>query len=259
VIIFVFSLLGFLDLSNLFDWVRQQAQIFFLQQTVFQINHVVDQLEQRRVGILSFGVVFALWAASSGMRAAMKALNIVYGVKESRPLWKRYLLSLPYTVGIGSMFAIATAMVLVSPQIMREVVQQQVGFIRYLTIIWSWWLRWPIIVLLLTLAVACVYGLAPDTKRRFRFITPGAFLSVITWIITSLAFNYYVQHWAHYHFLYGSVGTIIVLLLYFFISAVILLFGAEINMAVELYAAQSGSGSLKTYALERHGVNQILH
>ncbi|MFC3106708.1 YihY/virulence factor BrkB family protein [Undibacterium arcticum] len=234
-IIFFIALLGFLHLPNFFDWLRQQAQAFFLQQTMHQINQIFDQLQQRRMGILSVGAIVALWAASSGMRAVVNALNVVYGVKESRPMWKRYPLSLLYTLGIGVLLAIAITLVLGSPHAMQ--VARQVGISQAFATLWAWWLRWPAVVVLLTLTVAAVYGLAPDVEQRFRFVSPGAFLAVVVWIATSLAFNYYVRTVVDYNVLYGSVGTIIVLLLYFFISSLVLLFGAEINAVVEHHAA----------------------
>jgi membrane protein len=233
--VFFIALLGFLDVSNFFDWLRQQAQTFFLEQTMHQINQVFDQLQQRRRGILSFGVIVSLWAASSGMRAVMNALNVVYGVKEARPAWKRYPLSLLYTIGIGLMLVVAAALVLAAPQTMQAVAQQ-VGMERFFTALWTWWLRWPAVVLLLTLTVAFVYGFAPDVEQRFRFVSPGALLAVVVWMSASLAFNYYVRNVKDFDEVYGSVGIIIVLLLYFFLSSVVLLFGAEINAVIEHHA-----------------------
>ncbi|MFD2274474.1 YihY/virulence factor BrkB family protein [Undibacterium arcticum] len=134
----------------------------------------------------------------------------MYGVKESRPMWKRYPLSLLYTLGIGVLLAIAITLVLGSPHAMQ--VARQVGISQAFATLWAWWLRWPAVVVLLTLTVAAVYGLAPDVEQRFRFVSPGAFLAVVVWIATSLAFNYYVRTVVDYNVLYGSVGTIIVLL-----------------------------------------------
>ncbi|MDB5839069.1 MAG: YihY/virulence factor BrkB family protein [Herminiimonas sp.] len=234
-IIFFIALLGYLELSDLFDWLRQRAETFFLQQTMTQINQIFDHLQQRRRGILSFGAIVALWAASSGMRAAMNALNVVYGVKEARPVWKRYPLSLLYTTVVGAMLVVATVLVLVAPQAMQSVAQQ-IGMGHFSAVLWAWWLRWPVVVLLLTLTVAIVYAVAPDVEQRFRFVSPGAFLAVVVWIVASLVFNFYVRNVANFDALYGSIGTIIVLLLFFFISLVVLLFGAEINVVIEHHA-----------------------
>ncbi|WP_151637767.1 YihY/virulence factor BrkB family protein [Noviherbaspirillum aerium] len=233
-IVFI-ALLGFLEISDLFDWMRRRSESFFLQQTIPQINGVLDQLQQRRVGILSFAAGLAVWAASSGMRAMMNALNIVYGVSERRSILKRYVLSIAYTLVVGLMLSIAITLMIVSGQAM-QVIAQYIGFERSIAILWAWWLRWPAVILLLTATVAIVYGICPDVEQRFRFVTPGAFLAVIAWIGVSLLLNFYLQHVRLIDEVYGNVGTIIVLLWYVFLSSVVVLFGAEVNAVIEQYA-----------------------
>lgn len=98
--------------------------------------------------------------------------------------------------------------------------------------VWAW-LRWPVAVLLLVLAVAVFYYVTPDVEQEFRFITPGSLIAVLTWIAASLGFGYYVQNFADYSATYGSIGAIIVLLMYFYLSAAVLLFGAELNAVIE--------------------------
>jgi membrane protein len=234
-VIVLIALLGFLEISDVFDWMRRQSESFFLQQTIPQINGVLDQLQQRRVGILSFAAGLAVWAASSGMRAMMNALNIVYGVSERRSLVRRYVLSILYTLVVGLMLSIAITLMIVSAQAM-QVITQYIGLERSIAILWAWWLRWPAVVLLLTAAVAIIYGTCPDVEQRFRFVTPGAFLAVIAWIGVSLLLNFYLQHVRLIDEIYGNVGTIIVLLWYVFLSSVVLLFGAEVNTVIEQYA-----------------------
>lgn len=234
-LIFFIALLGFLDLSNLFDWLRQRSQAFLLPETMQQINLIFDQLQQHRPGLLSFAVAGVLWAASSGMRSMMKALNVIYGVKEARPLWKRYFLSLLYTLLLGVLLAVAATLAAVSPEAIAAL-SRAVGMKPFDADVWAWWLRWPAIVLLLTVAVATVYRVGPDVEQRFKFVTPGAFLVVLTWMAATLAFNFYVRNISAIGILYGSVGTILVLLLYFFIGTSILLFGAVINVVIEHHA-----------------------
>lgn len=94
-------------------------------------------------------------------------------------------------------------------------------------------LRWPLIVVLLTLSIALIYYLTPDVEQRFRLITPGTLLAVFVWLAASFGFGYYVQNFADYNATYGSLGAIIILLFYFYLSAAILLFGAELNATLE--------------------------
>src|SRR5690606_16400648 len=99
---------------------------------------------------------------------------------------------------------------------------------QYFIAVWSW-ARWPVILLLLILVVSIVYYAAPNIRQPFRLITPGAVIAVTAWVAASLGFALYVQNFASYNKTYGSMGAVIVLLLYFFLSAAVLLFGAEVN------------------------------
>jgi membrane protein len=233
-IVFLVALLGFLDLPTFFDWLRQQADALLPGQAMKQVNSVIHELKQPQGGLLSIGVVLALWTASSGIRAAMNALNVAYDVEEGRPAWKLYPLSILYTIGIAAMLILAAALLILGPQAI-EWLAHQVGLEQVFVMVWTW-LRWPVILFLFTLAIAVVYYVAPDVEQDFRFITPGATLAVIVWIVSSLGFNYYLNHFANYSVMYGSIGTIIGLLLYFFISAAVLLFGAEVNAVIEHHA-----------------------
>ena len=117
----------------------------------------------------------------------------------------------------------------------------QVGMRELVVVLWTW-LRWPVIVLMLMLVVALLYYVAPDVEQEFRFITPGSVLAVLVWILASVAFGVYVQNFADYNATYGSIGAIIVLLLYLYISAAVLLFGAELNAVIEHASVEAGSG-----------------
>jgi membrane protein len=233
-IIFLIALLGFLNLSDFFDWLLKQAQFLLPQQAMDQVNRVIHELKQPQGGLLSFGAIVALWSASAGIRAIMNALNKAYDVKEGRPAWKLYPLSILYTIGIAALLIVAAALFLVGPQAMQWLAHQ-IRLEHFFVVLWTW-LRWPVVLLLLTLVVAVIYYVAPDVEQDFRFITPGAVLAVVVWIASSLAFDYYVRNFANYSATYGSIGTIIVLLLYSYISAAVLLFGAEINAVIEHHA-----------------------
>lgn len=234
-IIFFIALLGFFDLSTMFDLLRSQSDIFFLAETVPQLNLIFDQLQQRRHGMLSFGVVFAIWASSSAMRSMMKALNVVYGIKERRPGWKRFLISIAATLVVGVMLVVTVTLILVRPMAVQTMVQYT-GINPLFLIIWTWWFRWPAILLLLTVTVIIVYWTAPSFRSRFYSVVPGALVAVFAWFLASLGFDIYVRHFAGYDHLYGNVGTAVVLLLYFFISSFIFLFGAELNAVIEYFS-----------------------
>ncbi|MBH3414471.1 MULTISPECIES: YihY/virulence factor BrkB family protein [Pseudomonas] len=230
-LLFLIALIGFLHLPDFFSWLRLQSELVLPPQALEQVNPVIDQLQQSKGGLLSVGIVIALWTASAGVRLMMSAMNAAYDVPEGRPVWKRIPLSIIYTVGIAGMLLAAAALMVLGPQVM-EWIAAQVGLQEVIVTVWTV-LRWPAIIILMMIAVALIYYVMPDVKQKFRFITPGSVLAVVVWIIASLGFAYYVKTFADYNAMYGSIGAIIVLLLYFYISAAVLLLGAEMNAVIE--------------------------
>nr|WP_302226049.1 YihY/virulence factor BrkB family protein [Azotobacter vinelandii]WKN20350.1 YihY/virulence factor BrkB family protein [Azotobacter vinelandii] len=230
-LLFLIALIGFLDLQKFFDWLQQQAALLLPVQAMDTVNSVIAQFQQERAGLFSLGIVAALWTASAGVRSTMQAMNKAYDVAESRPAWKRIPLSVLYTIGIALMLLSAAGLMLIGPEVMTWLAGW-VGLEQLIVTLWTW-LRWPVAILLLILVVAVIYYVAPDVEQRFRFITPGSVLAVLVWIATSLGFGFYVGNFGNYDATYGSVGAIIVMLLYFFISAAVLLFGAELNAVIE--------------------------
>ncbi|CEL30923.1 YihY/virulence factor BrkB family protein [Pseudomonas fluorescens] len=230
-ILFLIALIGFLHLPDFFSWLRLQSELVLPPQALEQVNPVIDQLQQSKGGLLSVGIVIALYTASAGVRLMMSAMNAAYDVVEGRPVWKRFPLSIVYTVGIAGMLLVAAALMVLGPQVMGWIAAQ-VGLEEFIVTLWTI-ARWPVIVILMMVAVALIYYVMPDVKQEFRFITPGSVLAVVVWIIASLGFAFYVKTFANYNAMYGSIGAIIVLLLYFYISAAVLLLGAEMNAVIE--------------------------
>ena len=230
-ILFLIALIGFLHLPDFFSWLRLQSELVLPPQALEQVNPVIDQLQQSNSGLLSVGIVIALWTASAGVRLMMSAMNAAYDVVERRPIWQRFPLSIVYTIGIAGMLLIAAAFMVLGPQAMNWLAEQ-IGMEELIVTVWTL-VRWPLIVVLLMVAVALIYYVMPDVKQEFRLITAGSVLAVVVWILASLGFGYYVKVFADYNAMYGSIGAIIVLLLYFYISAAALLLGAEMNAAID--------------------------
>jgi len=248
-LLFLIALIGFLHLPDFFSWLRLQSELVLPPQALEQVNPVIDQLQQSKGGLLSVGIVIALWTASAGVRLMMSAMNAAYDVPEGRPVWKRIPLSIFYTVGIAGMLLAATALMVLGPQVM-EWIAAQFGMQEVIVTVWTI-LRWPAIIILMMVAVALIYYVMPDVKQKFRFITPGSVLAVVVWIIASLGFAYYVKTFADYNAMYGSIGAIIVLLLYFYISAAVLLLGAEMNAVIEHMSAEGKNPGEKDFEGEK--------
>jgi membrane protein len=237
-VIFLLALLGLLNIPGFFDWLLKQSQTVLPGQASGLMKNIIGQIRgQAASGALSLGAVLALWSASSAVRMAMHAFNVAFKV-EDRPAWKKFPASIFYTAALAVLIIVAAALMMIGPQL-ASWIAKQVGMGSVFATIWTW-ARIPVAVVVLMLAAALVYGLFPNVDQPFRFITPGSVLAVIVWILASLGFSWYVANFASYNATYGSLATVIVLLFYFFISAAILLFGAELNAEVYHEATEDG-------------------
>lgn len=236
-VIFLIALLGFLQLSQFFDWLLEQTQTVMPQDAYQRFADVINQVRNNQQGgLLSFGAVLALWAASGGVRALMNALNKAYDVDESRPMWKLYALSVAYTLGLAVLIIGAVALMVLGPQPI-EWLANQAGMGSLFVTLWTW-LRIPVAIVLLIFTAALIYYAGPNVNQPFTFITPGAVIAVIIWVLASLGFSIYVSNFGSYNATYGSLGSVIVVLLFMYISAAVLLLGAEIN--AELLKSEHG-------------------
>jgi membrane protein len=181
-VIFLLTLLVALGLSDFFAWLLSQARIALPGDAFRLVERVIGEIQhQTRGGLLSFSIVFAIWAASAGVRSLMHALNVAYDVTETRPAWQRYPLSILYTLGLAVLLIAAAGLMLVGPR----AVQWLTGQIRLshaAATLWNW-LRWPLAILLLLLAFAVIYKVAPNIDQPFRFVTPGSVVGVAAWIV----------------------------------------------------------------------------
>ena len=160
----------------------------------------------------------------------MHAINVAYDVEEERPAWKKFPLSLLYTVLLAVLAIAAVGLFVLGGQA-AEWFSNLVGLGTLFVTLWTW-LRIPVAILLVALILALVYYLFPNTHQPFRLITPGAAIAVIVWVLASLGFSFYVQNFGDYSATYGTLAAVIVLLFYFYISAAVLLFGAEVNSEI---------------------------
>ncbi len=228
---FVVALLGFLEISGFFEWLIDQVRSTLQEQYAGLGERLIKQsLYQARGELLSSVVIIALWSVAGGVRSLTKALNAVHGVEESRPAWKRVGLQVFFALGLAIAIILAMCLLLIGPRAIEWLVGL-VGLDEIFVSLWTW-LRLPVALVLVMPVVSIVYWAIPNVYQPFRLITPGAALAVIVWVVASLAFSYYVSNFANYSVVYGSLGVAIGLLLYFYISAAVLLLGAEVNAAI---------------------------
>jgi membrane protein len=180
-------------------------------------------------GLATVGAVLTVWSASGAVAALITAFDRAYDVRESRPLWKTRGLAVLVTLAGAVFFVAAAALALATPQL-AALLWHPLGTLVL-------WLRWPVSAVLMTLILACLYSVLPSGERVFRLITPGSLVAVALWILASLGFSFYVRHFGEYEVVYGALGGLMVLLLWLWISAVVVLLGAQVNAVLERGAA----------------------
>jgi membrane protein len=198
-------------------------------------THAIQNLEHSRgaAGVLTVvGIAIALWSASGYVGAFMRASNAIYGVEEGRPFWFKRPVQLAVTVVLVFLLA-ASAIAVVLTGGLATQVGKVVGIGSSAVTIWDI-AKWPVLLLVVAFMFSILYWTAPNVRHAgFRWLTPGGIVAVVVWIIASLAFAFYVANFSHYNKTYGSLGGIIVFLVWLWVSNIAVLFGAELNAELE--------------------------
>ena len=190
-------------------------------------------------GKLSFGLLATLWSATSGMTALEDTLNAVYNVREMRPIWKTYGLAILLTV-VCSVLLIAALFFVLYGTTVANYAADQMGLGPVAT--WAWRVvQWVIALSFLALVFSVTYYYCPDVdQRHWQWLTPGALAGMTLWIVATVAFRLYLHFYNSYTATYGSLGAVMILLLWFYITGMMLLVGAEVNAEIENAAAKRG-------------------
>jgi membrane protein len=229
-ILFIFALLGTFANPALAQTILgyfQQVMPNEVYQLMSTYMEPVLSGERRAPGLLSFGILGTIWAASGAFAALANALNKTYDVEETRPFWKVRLVAILMTFGLSAFVILGVALLVFGPALGAGIAGY-FGMGELFEAVWNI-VRWPIAILMLAVALALVYYFAPDVEQPFRWITPGGLIGLLLWVLVSVAFSYYVNNFGSYDATYGSIGAVIVLLLYLYISSIMVLFGAELN------------------------------
>ena len=231
-LLFLISLLAYLPVPHLLERLMGLFGRVLPEQALDLVRGNVERLlALESGGLLSFGLVVAMWAASNALGAVIQGLNRVHRVRESRPLWKVRLIAVLLAAGV-SLFALVATMLLVFGAAIGHWGAARIGVGHQFALVWRL-VRWPVIVLFLVVAMANLYYFAPDVKQRWRWISPGSVFAVLGWIAASLGFSYFVRHFGSYNVTYGSLGTVIILLSWLYLSAFFILVGGEINAVLD--------------------------
>jgi membrane protein len=199
------------------------------------LRNAVEELERSRggAGILAIvGIAGALWAASSYVGAFIRAANIVWDVEEGRPVWK----TLPLRIGVTALLIVLlalSALIVVFTGPLAGRAGDVIGVSDVVVTVWDI-AKWPLLVLIVAVMLAILYYSAPNVRQpAFRSVTPGSLLGVAVWIVASAAFALYVANFGSYNKTYGSLGGVIIFLVWLWITNVAVLLGAELNAELE--------------------------
>jgi membrane protein len=230
--IFLLSLLPYLPIPDLHRQIMGLLdQILPGEAATFFSGTVQEVVERKKDGLLSFGALLTLWAASSGMSAIMKQLNMTYDVEDRRGYVKRRAIATALTIGFGALVISALGLIILGGNL-QAWLAENMAWSKPLLVIFEI-ARWLLVPVTICLALALVYYFGPDVEQEFRFITPGSVLGVILLIVASLGFRVYVENFGNYGATYGSIGAMVVLMLWLYITGLVILLGSELNALIE--------------------------
>ena len=243
-LLFLAALLGLFPLPGLMDNVFHYVDRALPGDAASVMRRTLAEIQRNaHGGLLSIGALAALWASASGMDSMMSALNVAYDVGDRRPWWRRRLIALALTVGFG-VFCLLAMVLLVFGGHIGALLAERLGFGTIFTAVWN--------VVSLTVVVGCVlvglaivYYLAPDVRQHWWWVTPGSVVALVLWLALSFGLRLYVSNFANYSATYGSIGGVILLILWLYLSGVVLLLGAEVNAEIEHAAAERGAVTAK--------------
>jgi membrane protein len=238
--IFLMAVVPYLPIEHVDDAILDLLRQALPPSAADMFTHVVHQVtSERRGGLLSLGLAAALWSASTGMRAVMRQLNVAFNVAERRRPLRARVTALVLTL-LFAVLVLGAFSLIVLGGVIQAWIGHRWGFSEPLLTTFVVF-RWVVIVAGLLLGVSLIYHLAPNRHERFRWISPGAAAATVSLIAASYGLSVYAANFGHYSAVYGSIGAVILLMLWLYIAGLVILVGAEINVVVE--GSRSAAGT----------------
>jgi membrane protein len=204
------------------------------------VHEQASRIASNSGGALSIGIVVgilvSLWSAMSGVKAMIDALNVIYEQKECRSFLKLNLVALVFTLAGFAAFLLAIATIVVLPLILSPI------GLGSLTETVTRIARWPLLLIVLLIGLAVLYRYGPDRRKaRWEWVTVGSVFAAVTWIVASFLFSWYLASFANYNATYGSLGAVVGLMIWLWISTIVVLLGAELNAEIEHQTARDST------------------
>ena len=238
-IIFFFTLIPYLPISNFQSTLFEILQAFLPSNAFETVKSTIsDIITNKRSGLLSVGFIMTLYFATNGVNAIIEAFNQTYHTVESRSWIKQRLISIFLVIILSILLIISISLITIGSFLLNYLVEY--GILKgQITIYLLFVSRWIILMAMLFFGVSFLYYYAPAKKKTFRFISAGSTLATFLSLTTTFGFNYYVANFSKYNALYGSIGTLIIILMWIYFNAIILLIGFELNASIS-YAKRKG-------------------
>ena len=231
-LLFVTALIAYLPLATPVEHFLDRVRpVIPAQAMVLLDTHLRDLISRERPHLLTLGLLGSFWSASRGVDAVRHALNLAHGVEESRPIWKTELLAWGTTIA-GALLVLVAASALIAGGGVGPWIAGKLGIQSGLVSVMRW-LRWPVLGAAFMTATGLAYRFLPDVEQRLRFIAPGAAAGALAWVLATWGFGQYVAAFGHYDVTYGSLGGVVILLTWLYLSGFITVAGGELNAVVE--------------------------
>lgn len=231
-LIFLTALVGYFPVPNSLDKLLEYlSEVLPSMATSLVRTTIQEIISQPRGGLLSFGLAATIWAASSGIHALSNSLNIAYGVKRQRPWWRERLIALALTFGCSIFVIFALGLIFFTDSLgttVADYLEIGPGLRAFFSLA-----RYPFLIFSVWFMLEAIYLIAPSRKLSWRWFTPGAIFALVTWLGISFLFKYYVIRISNYTLTYGSLGSVIVLMLWLYFTSLAILIGGQINGAIE--------------------------
>ena len=226
------SIASFFPIENLVDeTVDRLGRVAPGEVTSIIAQQLTEISRTNAGGLLTVAFLFTLWSSSTAMVSMTTTLNAAYDITEARPWWKVRLVAIGLTVGLALFILLSMSLVVGGPAL-AERVADMLGMGPAFVTVWNV-VQWPVIFVLVATAIGLIYYFAPDAEQDWVWITPGSILATLLWVIVSLGFKLYLAQFGSYNETYGLIGGVMVLLLWFYLSGLAILLGAELNAEIE--------------------------
>lgn len=231
-LLFLLALASFFPIERLIDDMIGMLGRFAPPEVLTIITEQIQKIAAgEQGGLLTLGFLLALWSTSAAMVAIIDTLNRAYDIEEGRPWWQVRLVAIGLTLGVALFILVAFALVLLGPTAARWIADATALGNLF---VWTWNIvQWPVVFMIVSTGFAIIYYFAPDAEQDWVWLTPGSIAATVLWLAASLGFKFYLANFGNYTETYGAIGGIMILMLWFYISGLVILSGAELNAEIE--------------------------